>query len=141
MRFTKITSLLLAITIVSTILVSCGAGRKAAQRKAEVYMFLYDTMATYIEGQNMAQERMGTYMDVRDMERNGFVPGEWPRTNPEFDTYHEIVETNITSTTYTVEVRPIGTHFDSFGIQSLWADQTGVVRIGSLDGQEFEPVE
>ncbi len=141
MHNAKITVLLLLTLFVGMTLVSCSAGRKAAQRKAEVYMFLYDTIATYIEGQNMAQERMATYMDVNDMERNGFVPGEWPRTNPEFDTYHEIVETNITSTTYTVEVRPIGTHFDSFGIQSLWADQTGIVRIGSLDGQEFVPVE
>jgi len=132
--------IILAI-IAGMTLISCSVGRKADERKMEMYMVLYDTMSTYIEGQNLAHERTGTYMSKRDMEQDGFLPGEWPRTNPEFDTYHEIVESNISSTTYTVEVRPIGTHFDSYGIQSLWADETGNVRIGGLDGEEFEPIE
>ncbi len=131
--------ILLTTALLLIVLSSCTSG--AAERKAEMYMVLYEPLVTYIEGQQLAHERTGTYMQLYYMVQEGYLPGHFPPTNREFDTYYEFAESNITTTTFTVECRPLGQHFDSYKMVSLWSDQTGVIRLGSIDGEEFEPTE
>ena len=94
---------------------SCTSG--ASERKAEMYMVLYKPLCTYIEGQKLAHETKGTYMQLFYMVQEGFLPGNIPRTDLEFDTYYKFIETNITADTLTDEVRPPGQHFDSFNME------------------------
>jgi len=126
------------IVILLTVLVSCTSG--GSERKAEMYMVLYEPLTVYIEGQELARERTGTYMQLFYMVQDGYLPGGFPRTSPEYDTYFKLIETNITADTFTVEVRGLGPHFDSFRMESLWSDESGVIRVGSQDGEEFEVV-
>ena len=136
--FIRYISLIFLIVFAAMTFTSC-IGDSVNERKMEVYDILYKPMVEYIAAQESAHERDGTYKPLFDLVQQGYLPGHFPRSNPRSDTYFELAESNLSEDTFTVRARPIGSHFDSYRIEPLWADQTGIIHIGSLDGPEFEP--
>ncbi len=80
-------------------------------------------------------ESRGNYLPLIELKVKGYLPPEFPDQNAlEF----VLVEHVIGPTGYIVEMKPGTEENTIYNVQSLWADQTGQVRLGTRDGPRFE---
>lgn len=95
----------------------------------------YAALQTYVKAEDWAMESRGNYLPMVELKIEGFLPPDFPRPGQvEF----AIVEHVMGPTGYLVEVRPGSEENAFYRMQSLWADHTGEVRIGSRNGPRFK---
>lgn len=105
-----------------------------ADARQNVYNEPYQVLTEYIDAQDWARERTGHYHSLLDLKLKGFLPLEWPvDSGIELD----IEEHVLGPTGYVVEIRPGLEESRYYGMQSLWSDHTGDVRLGTRDGPRF----
>jgi hypothetical protein len=102
--------------------------------RSEMYASPRSVLSQYISAQDWAFESSGHYLPLVELKIKGYLPPDFPRPESlEFS----LVEHVIGPMGYLVEIKP-GTEENSFfRMQSLWADNTGEIKIGSRTGPRF----
>lgn len=104
--------------------------------RSEILVEPYDVLETYLVAQAEANVGAGHYMSLPELKRHGYLKADFPgETESEF----EIIEHVLGPTGFIVEIRPGDEEVKFFKIQSLWADHTADIRLGSRDGPRYEP--
>jgi len=109
-----------------------------SELKRHAYDEPYAVLMQYVEAQDWAYEATGRYYPLLELKTRGFMPAGFP---PETKVEFSIVEHVLGPTGYLVEFRPETEEVRLYGMQSLWVDNTGDVRIGSRDGPRFSPTD
>jgi hypothetical protein len=111
-----------------------GWGAWADMRK-NVYLEPVKTIEQYTEAQDLALATRGHFLSLLDLKMDGYLPSDFPEeSNIEF----EILEHVLGPTGYVIEFRPGFEESRFFSMESLWTDQSGRIRIGSIDGPELQ---
>ena len=107
-----------------------------ATEKVKFYHDPYIVLMEYSEAQNFAMESSGHYMPLLELRIQGYLPAEFPHEGHD---EISIIEHVIGPTGWIVEVKHGDEEAEVIGLESLWADNTGEIRLGSLDGPRYEP--
>ncbi len=105
-----------------------------ANAKQHMYDEPHAAIQAYIDAQDWAKASTGRYVPLLEMQVLGFLPPEFPEGRLLDFTINEHV---LGPTGYVVEARPEPEDAALYGIESLWTDQTGVIRRSSRDGPRF----
>lgn len=99
--------------------------------KKHVYEEPLSAVEQYIEAQDLARSTRGHFLSLLDLQIDGYLPSEFPKpSNTEF----EIIEHVLGPTGFIVEIRPGFEESRFFRMESIWIDQSGQIRRGSIDG-------
>jgi hypothetical protein len=106
---------------------------------AEMKQSAYDSpnaiLKAYISAEDWAMESRGSYLPLVELKMKGYLPPDFPRESAlEFS----IVEHVMGPTGYVIEIRPGVEENAFYRLKSMWADQTGVIRLGGRDGPLFQ---
>ncbi len=104
--------------------------------RGRIYDEPYEILQQYIAAQDWARETDGHYLPMLELRIQGYLPADFP---PDSSVEFTIVEHVLGPTGYLVEIRPGAEERRLYGMRSLWADHTGDVRTGSIDGPRYSP--
>jgi hypothetical protein len=92
------------------------------------------TLEQYIEAQDRAKSDSGHYMPMLELRMKGYLPPIFPEEGfIEFS----LVEHVLGPSGYRVEAAPAPEESRIYRMESLWTDQTGIIRLGSADGPRY----